>query len=114
LHGSAVPILSATQYRIEKYSLAGLREIEKPVAERSSPTRQVRRFCIYWAHQHSGKWWRVEDMHNPFHVKRAAFLMTGVVLAAAMTLASCGSPKPKLSTEDAVTEGFVELRMQAY
>lgn len=50
-------------------------------------------------------------MHNPFHLKRTAFLAIGALLA--MSLVSCSSHKPKLSTEDAITEGFVELRMEA-
>lgn len=52
-------------------------------------------------------------MHHPFQVKRGALLMISVTLATAMSLGSCGSHKPKLSTEDAITEEFVELRMEA-
>lgn len=52
-------------------------------------------------------------MHNPFQVKRRALLMISALLATAMSLGSCGSHKPKLSTEDAITEEFVELRMEA-
>lgn len=52
-------------------------------------------------------------MHYPFHLKRSAFLTIGALLVTAMSLGSCSSHKPKLSTQDAITENFVELRMQA-
>jgi hypothetical protein len=53
------------------------------------------------------------DMFNPVYERSRQLLRCGAILLLALVVGSCGSNEPKPSTGDTITNGFLELRMEA-
>jgi hypothetical protein len=53
------------------------------------------------------------DMFNPIYDRSRQCLRCGAVFLLALVVGSCGSNEPRPSTGDTITDGFLELRVEA-